>query len=97
MCAYPTDEVLLARGKYSTLGKERREQLERVQKICTTLMNTASQILRDCEKRPPENESLLPLIETCWKNLGLSRQKLTEIAKEMNELQPQAWGDDVQP
>lgn len=89
--AYPDDSVLLARGKYSTLGKERRGQLERAQKICATLMSSCSQALRDCEQRPPVNGEPLKAIEKCLGNLAVCRDKLVEICTEMESLKGEAW------
>jgi hypothetical protein len=91
---YPDDRILIARGKYSTLGKLRREQLGRAQKICTTLMSSCSQALRDCEAKPPVSVEPLKVIETCLKNLTDSRDRLVEICVEMESLKAEAGYDD---
>lgn len=88
---YPDESVLISRGKYSTLGKERRGQLERAQKICATLMSACSQALRDCEQRPPVNGEPLTTIGKCLDNLIKAREGLVEICTEMESLKPEAW------
>lgn len=95
---FPSDEILIARGKYSTLGRERRAQLERASKICTTLMNACSQTLRDCEAKPPANGDPLQTIGKCLVNLTDARDKLVAICTEMEVLKVTAWdGDEAQP
>lgn len=89
---YPTDDILIARGKYSTLGRERREQLERAQKVCTTIMNNTQQIMRDCEaKNGPTNGEPLETILKCHANLVKARDRLVEIHAERESLKPLAW------
>lgn len=91
---FPDEPVLVARGKYSTLGKARREQLSRSQKICTTLMSSCSQALRDCEATPPVNGEPLRTMENCLKNLNDARDKIVELCAEMESLKVEAGYDD---
>ncbi len=91
---YPDELVLIARGKYSTLGKARREQLERARKIVTTLINSGSQALRDCEAKPPVNGDPLNVIASCLKNLTDARDKIVELCSEMESLKVEAGYDD---
>lgn len=88
---FPDDATLIARGKYSTLGRERHAQLERVQKICTTVIGTANHILRDCEQKPPVDASHLKLLDSCLKNAQDGRERLVTICEEMALLKPEAW------
>lgn len=90
---FPPDPVLIARGKYSTLGRERTEQLKRVQTICQTLMQATQQALRDCEKRPPDNAEPVQTIETCLTNLRKARETLTALCLELDSLRGLAWTD----
>lgn len=87
---FPCDAQLIARGKYSTLGRERRSQLSRAQKVCTTLMSSCSQALRDCEATPPVNGEPLRSLDTCLKNLTDCRDKLVELCAEMESLKAEA-------
>lgn len=89
---FPDEEVLLARGKYSTLSKERREQLERVQNICRTLVTEAQAALRDCEIRPPSNGMHVEAVVKCYENLRDARTRIIEVTNEMIDLEPMAWG-----
>lgn len=88
---FPDNDTLIARGKYSTLNKARREQLERVQLIGKTLMANANPLLRDCEAKPPTDPQPLALLEKCLKNAQDARTKLMEICAEMATLEPLAW------
>ena len=89
---FPEEPILIARGKVSTLRKERREQLERVQKICTTIVSEAHAALRDCELKPPVSSLHIEILEKCLSNLKDSREKLVTISIDMNNLEPEAWG-----
>lgn len=88
---YPDDQTLLARGKYATLSNLRREQLRRVQDICSTLVTSSQAALRDCEEMPPASMGPVSTIEKCLENLKDAREKIVKLATEMNELKPQAW------
>lgn len=88
---YPDDATLLARGKYSTLGKELREQVERVQKICKTIMHLANPLLDDCQEDPPVDGSVLVKLEECVKNAGKARERIIELCAMRAELREAAW------
>lgn len=88
---FPADDVLIARGKYSTLGKERRIQLERVQKICSTIFTEANQVLKDCEQIPPSDSSHIANLEACLDHLQDGRQRLVELCAEMMAEKMLAW------
>ena len=88
---FPEDPILIARGKLSTLRKERREQLERVQKICTTGVSEFHAALRDCELKPPVSGIHIEILEKCLFNMRDARERLTTISLGMNELEEEAW------
>jgi hypothetical protein len=88
---YPDEATLIARGKYSTLSKERRKQLERAREICTSITTASHAALRDCEHQPPEENGPVLTVEKCLANLKDTRERLTALSKEMIELQPIAW------
>ncbi len=89
---FPADEILIARGKHATLSKERRQQIERVQDICRTIMATAPLILADCQKRPPEDPKLIQKLEHCIGNLTTARERIITTCLGMEELHDEAWG-----
>ena len=95
---FPADDILLARGKFSTLGAERRVLLKRVQSSCTLLMDQASQIMRDAEKEPPQQVIHLEAALTCLEDAGNARAELVKVCEAMLELREKAWGykSDVQ-
>lgn len=88
---YPDEETLVARGKYSTLNKERRAQIERVQTICKTIMHNANPLLKDCEDKPPNDLSALAALDTCVRTATSARKRIVELCIEMSELEPIAW------
>ena len=93
---FPDDSILIARGKYSTLNKERREQMERVQKIVTTMVSTSSQVLKNCHERVPSNEACFVEIGKCLDNLVKANERLMTIGCGLNELESEAWGKNQQ-
>lgn len=88
---FPSDEVLLARGKYSTLGRERNEQIKRVQDICRTIQGNATLILTDAQKRPPEDVKALEETIRCMENLKAARERIITLSLGLIELEPEAW------
>lgn len=93
---FPSDEILIARGKYSTLNKERREQMERVQKIVTSMVSTSSKVLKNCHERIPANEACFSELGKCLDNLVKANERLLTIGAGLNELEPDAWGKNEQ-
>ncbi len=89
---FPPDDILLARGKYSTLSKERRILLKHVQSSCSLLMDQASQIMRDAEKEPPQKSIHLEAAFTCLEDAGNARAELIKVCEAMLELREKAWG-----
>lgn len=89
---YPADDILVARGKYATLSKERRQQIERVQTICKTIMHLANPLLDDCQEKPPANADPLTKLQDCLKNAQTARDRIVVLCGAMAELEPLAWG-----
>lgn len=90
---FPSDSILLARGKYSTLSSERRALLKRVQSSCSLLMDQASQIMRDAEKEPPVNAEHLTAAAACLEQAGNARAELVKVCEQMIPLKQEAWGE----
>lgn len=88
---FPDDQTLIASGKYSTLSKERHEQIKCVQDICRTLQATATMILTDCQEKPPANGTHIELVGKCFENAKASRERLITLCLGMNELEDEAW------
>lgn len=88
---FPDEPTLIARGKVSTLNKERREQLERVQGICNMIVTEAQAVLKDCHAKPPVNQSHLENLGKCIDNLYKSRERLITVGLGLNEYEPEAW------
>jgi hypothetical protein len=88
---FPSDDILIARGKYSTLGKERRLQLERMQDICSTIVTAAHSALRDSEMMPPASMTPVDTVEKCLANMKEARERIVQLSNGMIELKPLAW------
>ena len=93
---FPDDSILIARGKYSTLNKERREQMERVQTIVTTMVTASSQVLKNCHERVPNNAGSFHTLGVCLDNLVKANERLMTIGVGLNELEDEAWGKNQQ-
>lgn len=90
---FPADDVLIARGKYSTLGKERRAQLERVQRICSQVVTEAHKTLRDCDQIPPVDESHLDTLASSVEQLKDLRAYIVALCASMQMQKELAWPD----
>ena len=88
---FPDDATLLARGKYSTLNKERKKQLERVQTACKTLMHCAGQILSGVQEKPPADAEYVMLAAKCVANATKGRDEIVVLTEQLNELEKEAW------
>lgn len=88
---FPADAILIARGKYATLSKERRRELKIAQATAQNLMNAASQIMRDLETEPPVDNGHVEAAQDCINMLSDSQAKLLALGTQMQELLPQAW------
>lgn len=88
---FPDEPTLIARGKYSTLTKERHAQLERVQGICSTIMSATQGALRDCEVKPPANMAHIETIVKSLENLKAARERIITLSLGLIELEPDAW------
>ena len=89
---FPADSILLARGKYATLGAARRALLKSAQAACSLLMDQASQIMRDVEQEPPCKPEHLQAAFDCLEQAGNARAELIKICEQMIELKQEAWG-----
>ncbi len=88
---YPENARLIAMGKYSIHSKGRREQIERVQNICKTIMHLANPLLADCQERPPVDGSSLVKLQECLKNAESARNAIVKHCEAMTELEPEAY------
>ena len=93
---FPAENILIARGKYETLWRERREQIERVQKIVTTLVSDSHGVLRDCQRSKnelPQEPQRMEMLSKCLENLQAARSKIVELCQAMQALEGEAWGE----
>jgi len=91
---YPDDEVLVARGRYSTLGAERREQIERVMGTKGIINTMRAHLLLLCngiQERPTEHKQHLTAMRACLGNLENAWNRIDELLEEMEPLKALAW------
>ncbi len=88
---FPDDATLIARGKQTTLLKERREQIERVQEICRTVQGNATLILSDAQKKPPEDAKALEEAIRALENARNARERIITLSLGIAELEEEAW------
>lgn len=87
---FPSDEILIARGKYSTLGRDRRKQLERVQMTCTVVMNLCGQAMKGAQQDEPDVTPINKMRE-CVENLEKAAEHIAGLNAEMSLLKEVAW------
>lgn len=92
---FPEQEILVARGKYSTLSSEKRAALKGLQDDMQALANYAHRILRAATDRKIDAEFLEQEIQHAGARVGSAHGHLhtiVSLAPAMAELKPQAWG-----
>ena len=88
---FPDDATLIARGKYATLRRDKRQQLERIQATCATLITTAQGVLTECQAKAQDRPQLIVTLATCVENLTEARDKVITLNAGMAELENAAW------
>ena len=89
---FPNDDILIARGKYSTLSRERRAQIARVAKACETAMGYMHKINTLVQgKEPIEAVQMLPDLHRCIANVEAGSRAIVDLTDEMQALQAEAW------
>lgn len=87
---YPSDDILIARGKYSTLNKERREQIKRAQKIAETMQAI---IYKHVSTMQTGASCDFAELQTCMVNMQKAADRIVEITAQMRDVEPIAWGE----
>lgn len=87
---FPADDILIARGKYSTIGRERRKQLERVQTTCALVMSLCHQSLKGSQLDEPDVSPINKMRE-CVENLEHAAGMIATFNSEMSEIKKVAW------
>jgi len=91
MIVYPEDRIVIARGKYSTLGSERREHIERVAKIANTMQQHLLLALNGVQEKPTKNREHLAGLRACLGNFENAWNRIDELLAEMEPLKVEAW------
>lgn len=90
---FPSDDVLLDRGRYATLASQRRLLLKLLRDDMEALANYARRILRAAEDIPYAQTELTLAEE----RLTASKKRLAtlwELEPQIAQLKPLAWGAD---
>lgn len=88
---FPDDSTLIARGKYSTLNHERREQIKRAQKIVETMQAKLYTLVQSIQT--PEPAPDLSELRTCLDNLQKASSLIEDLCMQMQELRDIAWAE----
>lgn len=91
---FPDEATLIARGKYTSLNRERREQIQRVQTIVTTIITEAHSVLRDCQRddlKEPQEPQRMQTLSKCLENLHAARSKISSLCLGLQGLEEEAW------
>jgi hypothetical protein len=94
---YPEEDILLARGRYSTLNSEYKQQIERVMKNGKGVVDTMRQYLllasNGIQERPTINRQSLDALRACLGNFENAWNRIDELLAEMEPLKAEAWDD----
>ena len=91
MTQYPGDDVLLARGKYATLGSHKRDAMKRLQEHMENVTAQARHILRFDEDAAVAM-SFYEAMQGRITDTGAVLADLATLQAELDELKPLAWG-----
>lgn len=98
MSVFPDDPILIARGKYSTLNSEYKQQIERIMKNGKGVVDTMRQYLllasNGIQERPTINRQSLDALRACLGNFENAWNRIDELVAEMEALKPLAWDDE---
>jgi hypothetical protein len=86
-------ETFIARGKYSTLNAELKEQVKRLSISCETMMHATQQILKRSQDDDVD-EALPGLLGNARKSLETMEtlsKEIIELTSQKNELKSLAW------
>jgi hypothetical protein len=90
---FPADDILVARGKYSTLNRERRVQVVRVVKVCETMQRHIYALKARLETRDPTTAPIAEM-KRCLESLEDAGNRIVSLCEQLAELHPVAWGQD---
>tara|TARA_R110000868_G_C10972514_1_gene770268 strand:- start:5406 stop:5714 length:309 start_codon:yes stop_codon:yes gene_type:complete len=88
-------EMLLARGKYSTIRKEHEQAKKELSQLVGKLTSCASQILRkmqpDFDDVPASQSDLLELARWTITEMEQTAARITSLAQQKEDLRSIAW------
>lgn len=88
---FPSDSILLARGKYSTINSERRTRMTELHRRITRITDQARVLLR-FDENAGESIALYQAMVVEVKATGECLGVLTKLQEQLDELKPEAWG-----
>ena len=94
MTQFPGDDVLLARGKYATLGSQKRDAMKQLQQQMEAITAQARHILRFDEDAALAL-SFYEALQGRVSDTGDTLTRLAELQAELDVLKPLAWSKDI--
>jgi hypothetical protein len=94
---FPPEEILVARGKYSTINAERRAVFKALRDDIEAVFGCCQRALRDVEK---DIDFAIEQVAIAKKRFDAANDKLSQAAAlthHLTELKPLAWGDKKEP
>lgn len=88
---FPAEDVLIARGKYSTVASEKRDGLRELRDLCESISGCASRVIR-------MPNDMVFMTEQAAALGSLAQRALSKVAEiqvlqeHLNQLKPIAWG-----
>lgn len=95
MIIFDDTELMLARGKYSTLNAEHKDCMKKLQMLTGSLSSVAAQVLHGVQ--PKDEAQAIDVAASVLMGHGLLDEidrcvmRIAELAKERNALKPIAW------
>jgi len=88
---YPAEPVLIARGKYATLGADKRALMKELHEHVSAITDQARLLLRHGDEKPELVQSFYDAMARRTDLTADTVAKLSEIHAEMEALRPEAW------
>ena len=90
---FPTEEVLIARGKYSTLSSERRSIYKAVRDDVEVIVGSCQRALHNMEKDMEFSQEQAAIAKKRIDSVLTKLGQASHLTEHLNGLKPLAWGD----
>lgn len=90
---FPAEDILIARGKYSTLASERRALYKAVRDDVEVIVGSCTRALHNIEKDMEFSQEQAAIARKRIDNVLTKLSQATHLTEHLNGLKPLAWGD----